>query len=112
MPQGGSSIGIPRKHFFNDHRATGLPNDPDLLPVTSKHFTEQRKVIWGYGVSMWLRQMVESLKDGKIFRRARRHVRRGYADNLYNAKRLVERNDMPATIYVTSGHIGHPGKFW
>ena len=54
MPRGGSSIGLPRKHLFNDHRATGLPNDPDLLAVTPKHFAEQLEVIRGYGVSMWL----------------------------------------------------------
>src|SRR5262249_26471757 len=36
----------------------------------------------------------------------------GYADNLYGAKPLLERYDIPATVYVTNGHIGHPREFW
>ena len=36
----------------------------------------------------------------------------GYADNLYNAKPLLERYKIPATVFVTSGHIYAQEEFW
>ncbi|MCK4500130.1 polysaccharide deacetylase family protein [Candidatus Babeliales bacterium] len=36
----------------------------------------------------------------------------GYADNLYNAKPLLERYKIPATVFVTSGHIDTQDEFW
>jgi peptidoglycan/xylan/chitin deacetylase (PgdA/CDA1 family) len=36
----------------------------------------------------------------------------GYADNLYAAKPLLEKFNIPATMFVASGHIGHEREFW
>jgi peptidoglycan/xylan/chitin deacetylase (PgdA/CDA1 family) len=36
----------------------------------------------------------------------------GYADNLYNAKPILEDYDMPATVYVATGYIGQKREFW
>ena len=36
----------------------------------------------------------------------------GYADNLYNAKPLLDRYDIPATVFVTAGCIGQEREFW
>jgi peptidoglycan/xylan/chitin deacetylase (PgdA/CDA1 family) len=36
----------------------------------------------------------------------------GYADNLSCAKPLLERNDLPATAFVTTGYIGGKREFW
>src|SRR4029453_10445718 len=95
------------------HRVTELPNDPYLLAVTPKHFAEQLEVIRRYGVPMRLRQMVEALKDGKVPRRAVVITfDDGYADNLYTAKPLLERYEIPATVFMTTGHIGCPHEFW
>src|SRR5215813_8628018 len=95
------------------HRVTELPNDPYLLAVTPKHFAEQLEVIRRYGVPMTLRQMVEALQDGKVPKRGVVVTfDDGYADNLYSAKPLLERYDIPATVFVTTGHVGHPCEFW
>jgi len=95
------------------HRVTELPNDPYLLAVTPKHFAEQLEVIRKYGVPMRLRQMVEALQDGKVPKRGVVVTfDDGYADNLYSAKPLLERYDIPATVFVTTGHVGHPCEFW
>ena len=95
------------------HRVTELPNDPYLLAVTPKHFAEQLEVIRRYGVPMSLGQMVQALQDGKVPKRGVVVTfDDGYADNLYSAKPLLERYDIPATVFVTTGHVGHPCEFW
>jgi peptidoglycan/xylan/chitin deacetylase (PgdA/CDA1 family) len=95
------------------HRVTELPNDPYLLAVTPKHFAEQLEGIRRYGVPMGLGQMVEAIRHGKVPKRAVVVTfDDGYADNLYSAKPLLERYDIPATVFVTTGHVGHPCEFW
>jgi peptidoglycan/xylan/chitin deacetylase (PgdA/CDA1 family) len=36
----------------------------------------------------------------------------GYADNLHHARPLLERNEVPATVFLTSGAIGSSREFW
>ena len=36
----------------------------------------------------------------------------GYADNLLNAKPLLEEADVPATVFVTAGQVGSGREFW
>jgi peptidoglycan/xylan/chitin deacetylase (PgdA/CDA1 family) len=36
----------------------------------------------------------------------------GYADNLYNAKPLLERYDIPATTLIATGYMGSEREFW
>jgi peptidoglycan/xylan/chitin deacetylase (PgdA/CDA1 family) len=36
----------------------------------------------------------------------------GYADNFWNAKPLLEKYEVPATVFVTSGSLDSPGEFW
>src|SRR5919108_3473469 len=95
------------------HRVTALPNDPYLLAVTAKRFAQQMEVIRRYGVPMRLGRLVEALQDGKLPHRAVVVTfDDGYTDNLHNAKPLLERYDIPATVFVTTGHIGHLHEFW
>ena len=95
------------------HRVTELPNDPYLMAVTPKHFAEQMEVIRRYACPIPLRQMVKALRDGKVPKRGLAVTfDDGYADNLYNAKPLLERYDIPATVFVTTGHVGHQREFW
>jgi peptidoglycan/xylan/chitin deacetylase (PgdA/CDA1 family) len=36
----------------------------------------------------------------------------GYADNLYTARPLLERYDVPATVFVATGYTGRGREFW
>ncbi len=95
------------------HRVTDLPNDPYLLAVTPEHFAEQMDLIRRYCSPIRLQQLVKVLRDGKVPNRAVVVTfDDGYADNLYQAKPLLERYEIPATVFVTAGQVGSRREFW
>jgi len=62
---------------------------------------------------MRLQQMSQALIDGNLPDRAVVVTfDDGYADNLYNAKPALERYNVPATFFLTTGYIGHKREFW
>ncbi|MDV2992239.1 MAG: hypothetical protein N4J56_001893 [Chroococcidiopsis sp. SAG 2025] len=87
--------------------------DPWGLSVTPQHFAEQLQVLRQYTQLTQLRRLSQDVAEGK-------HHRRnvvvtfddGYADNLHNAKPILERYDVPATIFVTSGYVDREREFW
>jgi peptidoglycan/xylan/chitin deacetylase (PgdA/CDA1 family) len=89
------------------HRVATLVSDPQLLSVTPQHFAEHLDVLRKYYRPV-------SLKDSE--RRVQRAVvitfDDGYADNLWNAKPLLERYEVPATVFITTGYIGRQREFW
>ena len=95
------------------HRVSDLPSDPHLLSVTQAHFAEHLEILRRHTRPMLLRDMVRALRDNNVPRRAIAVTfDDGYADNLHNAKPLLERHDVPATIYVTSGYVGASREFF
>ena len=95
------------------HRVVDLSSDPQLLAVTPQHFAEHLEILRKHGRPMRLQQLVQALRDGNLPHRAVVVTfDDGYDDNLHNAKRLLERHDIPATVFVTSGYVGHEREFW
>ncbi len=95
------------------HRVTDLPNDPYLLAVKPKHFAEQMEVIRRHCIPMRLQDLVDALHGGKVPNRAIVVTfDDGYADNLDHAKPLLERYEIPATVFVTAGHLATRREFW
>lgn len=95
------------------HRVTNLSNDPYLLAVTPEHFAEHMEVVRKFYFPIGLEQLAQAVRDGKIPKRAVVVTfDDGYADNLYNAKPILERYEIPATVFVTTGHIGNQSEFW
>jgi peptidoglycan/xylan/chitin deacetylase (PgdA/CDA1 family) len=95
------------------HRVSDLPSDPHLLSVTKAHFAEHLEILRRHTRPMLLRDMVRALRDNNVPRRAVAVTfDDGYADNLHNAKPLLERYAVPATIYVTSGYVGASREFF
>ncbi len=95
------------------HRIAELPSDPWALSVTPGHFAEHLEVLRKHANPISLRQLVGALHDGNLPQRSVVVTfDDGYADNLYSAKPLLEHYDIPATIFVTTGSIGHEREFW
>lgn len=96
------------------HRVRTAPCfDPYVLGVTPEHFGEHLEVLLKHGRPMHLRQVVEALRHDALPRRAVVVTfDDGYADNLHNAKPILERFDFPATVFVTAGYVGQQNEFW
>jgi peptidoglycan/xylan/chitin deacetylase (PgdA/CDA1 family) len=93
------------------HRISDVTVDSFSLSVTPQHFTEQLALIRKHGWPMSLRDLVQALRNGRVPRRAVVVTfDDGYSDNLYAAKPLLERYEIPATVFVTSGYLGR--EFW
>lgn len=95
------------------HRVAESPSDPHSLCVTPQHFAEHLEVLRKQSQPIRLQQLASALRDGK---RPRRVVAitfdDGYADNLHDAKPLLERYDLPAMAFLTAGYIGSEREFW
>ncbi|MDQ4077912.1 MAG: polysaccharide deacetylase family protein [Chloroflexota bacterium] len=94
------------------HRIVTSESDLWNLSVTPHHFDEHLQVLQHFR-TMELQQLARALRAGSLPRRAVVITfDDGYADNLYNAKPLLERYDIPATVFLVSGSIGHKREFW
>jgi peptidoglycan/xylan/chitin deacetylase (PgdA/CDA1 family) len=91
------------------HRVTELSSDPQLLCVSRQHFAEHLEILRKHGSPTRLRQAAQT---GCGRREVIVTFDDGYADNLDNAKPLLERYDVPATIFVTTGYVGSRREFW
>jgi peptidoglycan/xylan/chitin deacetylase (PgdA/CDA1 family) len=95
------------------HRVTEVDTDPWQLCVTPRHFAEHLEVLRKHFNIVTLQKLALSLKDGKLPHRAVVITfDDGYADNLVNAKPTLEEYDAPATIFITTGYLGHKREYW
>lgn len=104
----------PRVVILLYHRVVEVPSDPQLLSVTPQHFVEHLEILrkWGYRI-LPLQQLVQTLRNRSLPHRAVvLTFDDGYSDNLWKAKPLLERYDVPATVFVTAGYVGENKVFW
>lgn len=95
------------------HRVTDLPNDPSLLAVNPQRFTRHMEILRSFYKPLPLHQLVYELHEKKITHRAVAITfDDGYADNYQQAKPILEKYEIPATVFVTAGHIGSQREFW
>ncbi len=95
------------------HRVTKLDSDPWALCVTPEHFAEHLEVLRRGYRPMQLRELGQSLRGDKL--KSRSVIVTfddGYADNFLEAKPLLERCDMPATMFLATGNIDSGREFW
>ena len=66
-----------------------------------------------YTRPMRLGELTQALRDGRVpDRSVVVTFDDGYADNLHNARPLLERHGVPATVFVASGFVGRKREFW
>jgi peptidoglycan/xylan/chitin deacetylase (PgdA/CDA1 family) len=95
------------------HRVAEADSDPWSLCVTPRHFAEHMEVLRRRGDAVPLRRLALALRDGSLPRRAVAVTfDDGYADNLLEAKPVLERYGVPATVFVATGYVGHEREFW
>jgi len=103
----------PRALILLYHRVAEVTSDPQLLCVTPGHFSEHLEILRKHSHLMQVLQLTRTLQDEDLPRRTVVITfDDGYADNLYNAKPLLERYDVPATVFVATGYLGQEREFW
>lgn len=95
------------------HRVARLENDPWRLAVTPDHFAEQVEVLSRVRRIVPLRALSAAVLGGSIEEKlAAVTFDDGYADFLSAAVPVLERFEVPATLFVTTGAIDRPESFW
>lgn len=95
------------------HSVAEVGSDPWSLCVTPQHFAEHLEVLQKYGCPIKLQELTQSLRHGDLPNRAVVITfDDGYANNLHNATPFLERYNIPATIFLVTGHIGCEREFW
>lgn len=95
------------------HRVAEVKSDPWSLCVTPKHFAEHLEILREYGNPLHLQELTKKLGNQQPMHRSIVVTfDDGYADNFYNAKPLLEKYDIPATVFVTTGRINQKQEFW
>jgi peptidoglycan/xylan/chitin deacetylase (PgdA/CDA1 family) len=117
-----SSLGLLRRRFrpyrctalaLLYHRVTEVPLDPQCLCVSPQHFGDHLEVLTRQFHPLGLREFTDRLICGRLPTRAViLTFDDGYADNLWNAKPILKRYGVPASVFVTTGALGADREFW
>ena len=94
------------------HRVEDVPSDPQLLSVTPHHFAEHVEVLREHFRPTALSAIVSGVGQRRDTGRVAVTFDDGYADNLHNAKGLLESADVPATFFVVTGSVTSGREFW
>jgi len=96
------------------HRVSDVAGDPQLLSVGTERFAQHMEYLSRHYPVLSVGSLAEMLAAGDDVPDQCVAVTfdDGYADNLLNAKPILERCRVPATVFVTAGHIDHNEEFW
>ena len=93
------------------HRINHTAEDVYEVCVAPENFAEHLDVLRKHTNPISLSKLVQHLKEGSLPRKSVSVTfDDGYADNLYHAKPLLEKNAIPATVFVCTGYSGK--EFW
>jgi peptidoglycan/xylan/chitin deacetylase (PgdA/CDA1 family) len=93
------------------HRVANAAPDGDEECVTPGHFEEQMDALSRSAQVLSLSRLVRHLKEGSLPPRSVAVTfDDGYADNLYLAKPILEKYQVPGTVFVCGGYWGR--QFW
>lgn len=96
------------------HRVSDVSFDPQLLCVSPQHFAEHLAILQQHYTPMRLSELTQRMSRRQWFPRPFVAITfdDGYADNLQEAKPLLARYGIPATVFVTAGAIDDHREFW
>lgn len=95
------------------HRVAELALDPQMLAVTPRNFDEHLQVIRSRFRPVSLRAASKLLAGGdSLDGIVVLTFDDGYADSLSQLAPLLERYEVSATVFLTSGYVGGGGEFW
>jgi peptidoglycan/xylan/chitin deacetylase (PgdA/CDA1 family) len=95
------------------HRVAQVDHDPWRLAVTPAHFEEHLAVLQARFRPTSLRELSAALEDGAVHERSVVVTfDDGYRDNVVVAKPLLERYEVPATVFVVSSYVDSERDFW
>ena len=95
------------------HRIGEEDIDPWSLRVTPEHFAEHLEVLEQHTKPMSLKELAQAHQEGNIGDRAVAITfDDGYANNLYQAKPILEKYQIPATVFVATDYLTNPREFW
>ena len=95
------------------HRVAVLNSDPWGLSVSPQHFEEHLEVIKKFGRCLPIGTLVNNLQQKELENRSIAITfDDGYSDNFHVARPLLEKHDLPATIFIITGAIGSTMEFW
>lgn len=105
--------GAPRGLILMYHRVAEKDVDPWSLSVTPVHFAEHLAVMRRVAHPVSLSRLGRAHADDELPDRAvALTFDDGYANNLYSARPLLERADIPATVFIATGYSGQSREFW
>jgi peptidoglycan/xylan/chitin deacetylase (PgdA/CDA1 family) len=95
------------------HRVADGERDPWGLCVSPKNFAEHLAVLRRSAWPISLEQLTRHHATGRVPKRGIVVTfDDGYADNLYQAKPLLELHDVPATVFAATGPLDSGRAFW
>lgn len=93
------------------HHIGEAVQDPYAVCVTPQHFSEQIEVCCRVARVISLPDLVKALTERRVPKRTViLTLDDGYVDALLHAKPVLERHQVPATVFVTTGSLGR--EFW
>jgi len=95
------------------HRVASLPTDPQRLAVTPDNFEAHLEIIKQSSVPISLQQLAQGIKSRAVTPRSVAITfDDGAADNLTNAKPLLLKCGLPATVFVATGYSNSGREYW
>jgi peptidoglycan/xylan/chitin deacetylase (PgdA/CDA1 family) len=108
-------LGLPKHRglILLYHRIADMEPDPWSMCVTPENFAQHLAVLRDWGEPVMLRDLPRTVDEAGSRRRPIAVTfDDGYADNLLAARPLLERYDVPATLFACTGHVGGSREFW
>jgi len=90
------------------HRVTDLPSDPEMLAVSPENFRRHMQFLKQQFRIIRLEEDWADLKEPAVVIT----FDDGYSDNVLEALPILEELQVPATFFISTGHIGTRKEFW